>query len=233
MVDGAGLDRPRWPGAARAAARSSVRSTARRSSGTALVSLWTRPLTSAHQAAAAAFAACEVGEGSEPDEEVASWHSPRGAPRPPSISGSAGLAEVGPEAVVGGEGDIARCRHDDVGHDATLETAHAVGEHDRRAPRRAARSTRRAGASVVAWSSRSAKRTKRQRLQASTAQKTLQPVLLAPVEDEVLAGDGLPGSIDAPCATMLGLGVGDGPPEASGPSRCSPRPDRAAGGAWR
>src|SRR3989304_2967052 len=36
------------------------------------------------------------------------------------------LAEVGPEAVVGGEGDIARRGHDDVGDDAALEASHPL-----------------------------------------------------------------------------------------------------------
>ena len=44
--------------------------------------------------------------------------------------GVTGLTEVGGEAVVGREGDVARGGHDDVGHDTAPKTAHAVGEHD-------------------------------------------------------------------------------------------------------
>lgn len=46
--------------------------------------------------------------------------------------GVGGLAEVMREAVPGGEPDVPGSGHDDVGHDAALETAHPVGEHDRR-----------------------------------------------------------------------------------------------------
>jgi len=41
------------------------------------------------------------------------------------------LAEVGPEAVVGGEREVPRRRHDDVGDDAALQAAHPVREYDR------------------------------------------------------------------------------------------------------
>ena len=66
LVDGPGLDRADGRSQVEGSEPSSVRSMARRSSGTAMVSLWTRPLTSAHQATAAVFAAPRSAKGPSP-----------------------------------------------------------------------------------------------------------------------------------------------------------------------
>jgi hypothetical protein len=124
--------------------------------------------------------------------------------------GIAGLAEVGAEAIMGGEGDIVGCGHHDAGHDAALEAAHAVGEQDPGHPAElleALREQPQRRGLVLAL---------REPDEAPAAPgehgtEHLHAVLFTPVEDEVLAGHGLPGSIRAASAAMLGLGLGHGP----------------------
>ncbi len=129
--------------------------------------------------------------------------------------GVPGLAEVEPEAIVGGEGDIARCRHHDVGHDPALETAHAVGEQDAGHPAEQlealGQQRQRRGLVLSLGEAHEAPAAPGEH-----GTEDLQPVLLTPVEDEVLTGHGLPGSIRATLPSMLGLGLGHGATEAAG-----------------
>ena len=46
--------------------------------------------------------------------------------------GIGGLTEIGREAIMGGEGDVLRVGHHQVGHHPCFEAAHAVGQHVRR-----------------------------------------------------------------------------------------------------
>jgi len=123
--------------------------------------------------------------------------------------GVAGLAEVGPEAVVGREGDVAGSGHHDVGHDAALETAHAVGEQHPGHPAEELEALRehgqRRGLVLSAGEPDEAPAAPGQH-----GTEDLQPILLAPVEDEVLTRHRLPGSIGAAIAAMFGLGLGHG-----------------------
>ena len=52
----------------------------------------------------------------------------------PLDSGSRGVAEVGPEPVVGGEPDVVRCRDHDIGDHVALQAGHPVGQHQLRDP---------------------------------------------------------------------------------------------------
>ena len=116
---------------------------------------------------------------------------------------------------MGGEGHVAGGRHHDVGHDPTLQTAHAVGEQDPGHPTEQLEALREQGQRrglVLSFG-------EPHEAPAAPGQhgtEDLQPILGAPVEDEVLTGDGLPGSIGAALPPVFGLGLGHGPTERAG-----------------
>ena len=132
--------------------------------------------------------------------------------------GVSGLAEVGGEAVVGREGDVARGGHDDVGHDTALQAAHAVGEDDGgHAAERLEALGEQAQRRGLVLPLREAHEAHPAPGQDGT--EDMPGSLLAPVDDEVLPGHRLPGSIDATVAAVLGLGRGHRPAEAAGRAR--------------
>ena len=173
----------------------------------------------------------EVGEGPEAHEQVTlgiAHELLHDALR----LGVGGLAEVGPEAVVGGEDDVVGGRHHDAGHDPALETAHAVGEQDAGHPAEELEALREQGqGGGLILSLGEADEAPAAPGQHGT--EDLHPILGAPVEDEVLTGDGLPGPITATAAVIRGLGLGHGPAQAAGRAGVSLRLDTAAAGAWR
>ena len=115
-------------------AAASVRSIARRSAGTAAISLWTPAVALGAPGGGGRVRDVEIARPAAGRDEEVGLGIPDEALHDALRLGVGGLAEVGPEAVVGGEGDVARCRDDDVGDDPALETAHPVGEHDRGHP---------------------------------------------------------------------------------------------------
>ena len=66
---------------------------------------------------------------------------------------------------------------------------------------------------MVAWSWRCGEAHEAPATPGQHGTEDLQPVLGAPVEDEVLTGDRLPGSIGAALPPVFGLGFGHGPPQ--------------------
>jgi hypothetical protein len=146
----------------------------------------------------------EIGEGPEPDEEIDLGVAHEVLDDALGL-GVAGLAEVGSEVIVGGECDVGGRGHVDVGGDATSETGHAVAEHDTGHAAQELEAlreqTQRRGLVLVRGEAHEAPAAPGQH-----GAEDLQAVLLAPVDDEVLARDGEPGSIDAPAAAVVSLG---------------------------
>ena len=127
---------------------------------------------------------------------------------------------------MGGEGDVPGCRHDDVGHDAALETAHPVGEHDAGHAAERSRSTRRAAPASSPGSRRP--RTARSASGSRPARRRRRggrPP--APVDDEVLARDRQPGPIGRGVAAIGGLGLRRPRGAGCAPSPRSRRPEQS------
>ena len=129
-----------------------------------------------------------------------------------------GLAEVGPEAVVGSEGEVAWRRHDDVGDDTALEAAHPVGEHDR------GHTAQEFEALGEQGEGRRLGLVEGEPDEAPAAPgqdraEHVEAALAAPVDREVLARHRLPGAVHAAVAPPVGLGCGDRPAQVTGRAR--------------
>jgi hypothetical protein len=145
----------------------------------------------------------EAGEGSQAHEEVGLGVADEVLDDALAL-GVRGLAEVGSEAVVGGEGDIALGGHDDVGHDAALQATHPVGQDDAGHPAEELETLGEQGEGrglvLPLGEADEAPATP-----GEDGTEDLPGSLLAPVDDEVLARDGLPGAIAASASPVLGL----------------------------
>ena len=133
------------------------------------------------------------------------------------------LAEVGPEAIVTGEGDVRGCRHHDVGHHPALEATHPVGEHDRG---HAAQ-----GLEALAEEAQGRRLAlvegepdEPPAAPGEDGAEHLEATDLAPVDDEVLTRHGLPRPVRAALAAMLGLGLRHGPAQMPRGTRIALRP---------
>ena len=157
---------------------SSSRSMTSRSAGTAQISLCTAALTSAHHAAAAAFAAARSANGPGPagagDHQVGLGVADQVLHDPLRLR-VRGLAEVRPEPVVRGEPHVLRRGHHHVRRPRRPSGSPSGRPAPRPAPRPASSKHSASSASVVSARSSSAKRTNRNRHQASTAQNTCSP----------------------------------------------------------
>jgi len=129
--------------------------------------------------------------------------------------GVGGLAEVGREAVPGGEPDVSGGGHDDVGHDAALEAAHPVGEDDRPHPAERlealGQQTQRRGLGLVGREADEADAAPSQ-----DRAEDMEVALAAPVDDQVLARDRHPRPVCPAVASPGGLGPGDRPAQVAG-----------------
>ena len=133
------------------------------------------------------------------------------------------LAEVGPEAVSGGEPDVAGGGDDDVGHHAALETPHPVGEHDRRdaAELREALGQQAQGRRPALGGREP---DEPDPAPGEHGAEDVQTALAAPVDDEVLGRDWQPRSIRPAITPPGGLGLGDGSAQVVGRAGVARRP---------
>ncbi len=104
-----------------------------RSAGTAQISLWTALLTSAHQAAAASFAAAKSAERRLGHHQVALGIADQ-VLRDPLRFRVVRLAEIGLEPVMRREPQVLRRGHHHVGDHAAFQARHPVGQHLARHP---------------------------------------------------------------------------------------------------
>ena len=125
------------------------------------------------------------------------------------------LAEVGPEAVMEREGEVSGGRHDDVGDDDALETAHAVGEHDRGHTAQGLEALGEQGEGrglgLVEGEPHEADPAPDQ-----DRAEDVELTLHAPVDREVLARHRLPGPVHPALGAPGGLGDGDGAAQVAG-----------------